>query len=205
MFLVPQHLRETLHSILTASPTDGPHTALLTSTQGQLYVSGSTYDPDWDESLERPDPVEDASIADADDDGDEEEEEEDVEPDLSMPEWRRTLRGMANREWKDHVEQGGKDTERLRLQCDVSPSTIPSAHRMLTDPAADRKNPLCAACCSCATDGIARRTHKTSAARRNDPAIEREYDGEDTLGAEWETGCQVVRAGCKGPSRRDSP
>jgi hypothetical protein len=125
MFLVPQHLRETLLSILTASPTDGPHTALLTSTQGQLYVSGSTYDPDWDESLEQPDPAEDTSIADADD-GDEDDEEEDVEPDLSMPEWRRTLRGMANREWKDHVEQGGKDTERLRLQCDVSLPAIPS-------------------------------------------------------------------------------
>lgn len=121
MFLIPSHLRTTLHSILTASPLDGPHTALLTSVQGVLYVSGSTYDADWDESLERPDPAEDAVTAGADEkEKGEEEGEDDVEPDLSMPEWRRTLRGMANKEWKDHIEQGGKDTERLRLQCDVS-------------------------------------------------------------------------------------
>lgn len=119
MFLVPQHLRDTIHSVLTASPAHGPHTALLTSVQGQLYVSGSTYDPDWDESLERPDPAEDATIAGAEEE-DEDGEEDDVELDLSMPEWRRTLRGMANKEWKDHIEQGGKDTDRLRLQCDVS-------------------------------------------------------------------------------------
>lgn len=126
MFLIPSHLRTTLHSILTASPLDGPHTALLTSVQGVLYVSGSTYDADWDESLERPDPAEDAVIAETDVE-EEEDGEDDVEPDLSMPEWRRTLRGMANKEWKDHIEQGGKDTERLRLQCDVSLSLFASS------------------------------------------------------------------------------
>ncbi|GHJ88997.1 hypothetical protein NliqN6_5399 [Naganishia liquefaciens] len=115
MFLIPSHLRASLHSVLTASADDGPHTGLLTSVQGVLYVSGSTYDPDWDESLERPDAAED----DAQDEEDEVEQEDDVEPDLSMPEWRRTLRGMANKEWKDHIEQGGKDTERVRLQCDI--------------------------------------------------------------------------------------
>jgi hypothetical protein len=128
MFLVPSHLRRTLHSVLTASPLDGPHTALLTSVQGLLYVSGSTYDPDWDESLERPDPAESATISNAEEE-DTSDEEADAEPDLSMPEWRRTLRGMANKEWKDHIEQGGKDTDRLRLQCDVSsPSERPIPH-----------------------------------------------------------------------------
>jgi hypothetical protein len=118
MFLIPSHLRNALHSVLTASPDDGPHTALITSVQGQIYVSGSTYDPDWDESLECPDPAEEQAQEDGE--SDEEDEEEDVEPDLTMPEWRRTLRGMANREWKDHLDQGGRDTERLRLKCDVS-------------------------------------------------------------------------------------
>lgn len=120
MFLVPSHLRATIHSILTASPLDGPHTALLTSTQGQIYVSGSTYDPDWAEDLERPDPLEATAITQADEADETDDEDGDVEPDLSMPEWRRTLRGMANREWKEHVDAGGKDTDRLRLQCDVS-------------------------------------------------------------------------------------
>ncbi|KAJ9119006.1 hypothetical protein QFC22_003495 [Naganishia vaughanmartiniae] len=117
MFLIPSHLRSALHSVLTASSTAGPHTALITSVQGQIYVSGSTYDPDWDESLECPDPAEQKEPEEGD--SDEENEEEDVEPDLTMPEWRRTLRGMANREWKDHLDQGGRDTERLRLKCDV--------------------------------------------------------------------------------------
>lgn len=119
MFLIPAHLRNALHSILTASSTDGPHTALITSVQGQLYVSGSTYDPDWDESLECPDPAEQREEEDGEND-EEEDDEEDVEPDLTMPEWKRTLRGMANKEWKDHLNQGGRDTERLRLKCDVS-------------------------------------------------------------------------------------
>lgn len=120
MFLIPSHLRSTLHSILTASPFDGPHTALLTSPQGQLYVSGSTYDPDWHPDLEQPDASEGTAIAQADEADETDDEGEVEEPDLSMPEWRRTLRGMANREWKEHVDSGGKDTERLRLQCDVS-------------------------------------------------------------------------------------
>ncbi|KAJ9096964.1 hypothetical protein QFC20_006325 [Naganishia adeliensis] len=131
MFLVPSHLRATIHSILTASPLDGPHTALLTSTQGQIYVSGSTYDPDWAEDLERPDPLEATAIAQADEADETDDEDGDVEPDLSMPEWRRTLRGMANREWKEHVDAGGKDTDRLRLQCDIGrilfvPLCVPS-------------------------------------------------------------------------------
>ena len=134
MFLVPSHIRATIHSILTASPLDGPHTALLTSTQGQIYVSGSTYDPDWAEDLERPDPLEATSIAQADEADETDDEDGDVEPDLSMPEWKRTLRGMANREWKEHVDAGGKDTDRLRLQCDVSPrSLFPLAFSPHTD------------------------------------------------------------------------
>ncbi|KAI5449369.1 hypothetical protein NCC49_004773 [Naganishia albida] len=132
MFLIPSHLRSTLHSILTASPFDGPHTALLTSPQGQLYVSGSTYDPDWHPDLERPDASEGTAIAQADEADETDDEGEVEEPDLSMPEWRRTLRGMANREWKEHVDSGGKDTERLRLQCDIGrilfvPLVVPSA------------------------------------------------------------------------------